>query len=221
MPWWQGLQLSPIYKEVLVGWWHLLFRDFGPYGMIFMSLSDVITVAMVMLLRDLRPYGTMFMNVRVVITVAITMMLKDFGPYGMIFMTTCVHYFRLSRHFWRAIYLWVFIFFFVVPKTVTLRDYEKFQDVVFASSGLVVSALSIVLQRPLCPYTTRHLFVKTRFVIQLLPALSQLQNEAYFNPRPRPLKITRIDFATLHTSLINQNYTHEEIKNRLNEGKAR
>jgi hypothetical protein len=35
-------------KEVLVGD-HLLLRDFGPYGIIFMNVCVVITVAMVML----------------------------------------------------------------------------------------------------------------------------------------------------------------------------
>jgi hypothetical protein len=34
---------------------HLLFRDCVPYGIIFMNLCVVITVAMVMLLRDFSP----------------------------------------------------------------------------------------------------------------------------------------------------------------------
>jgi hypothetical protein len=51
-----------------------------------------------LLLRDFWPYGIIFMNVCVVITVAILMLLRDFGPYGIIFMTMCVYYFRFSRH---------------------------------------------------------------------------------------------------------------------------
>jgi hypothetical protein len=35
---------------------HLLLRDFGPYGIIFMNVCVVITVAMVILLQDLGPY---------------------------------------------------------------------------------------------------------------------------------------------------------------------
>jgi hypothetical protein len=52
---------------------HLLFWDFGPYGII-------------------------YMNVCVVLIVAIMMLLLDFGPYGIILMTMCVYYFRFSRH---------------------------------------------------------------------------------------------------------------------------
>jgi hypothetical protein len=50
------------------------------------------------LLRDFGPYGIIFMNVFVVITVAMVMMFGDFGPHGIIFMTMCVYYFRFSRH---------------------------------------------------------------------------------------------------------------------------
>jgi hypothetical protein len=61
---------------MLVGWFigeHFLLRDFEPYGIIFMTMCVVITVAMIMLIRD-------------------------FGPYGIILMTMCVYYFRFSRH---------------------------------------------------------------------------------------------------------------------------
>jgi hypothetical protein len=64
---------------------HLLLRDSGPYGIIFMNACVVITVAMVMMLRDFGPYG-IFMNVCVCCynrchgnTV------KDFGPYMKLF----------------------------------------------------------------------------------------------------------------------------------------
>jgi uncharacterized YccA/Bax inhibitor family protein len=43
-----------------MGWFlgdYLLLRDFGPYGIIFMNVCIVITVAMVMLLRDFGPHG--------------------------------------------------------------------------------------------------------------------------------------------------------------------
>jgi hypothetical protein len=49
---------------VLVAWlvgYHLLLRDFGPCGIIFMNVCVVISVDMVMLLRDFRPYGILFM----------------------------------------------------------------------------------------------------------------------------------------------------------------
>jgi hypothetical protein len=36
---------------------HLLLMDFRPYGIIFMNVCVVITVAMVMLLRDFVPSG--------------------------------------------------------------------------------------------------------------------------------------------------------------------
>jgi uncharacterized YccA/Bax inhibitor family protein len=42
---------------------HLLLRDFGPYGLIFINVCVVITVAMVMLLRNFGPYGIIFMTV--------------------------------------------------------------------------------------------------------------------------------------------------------------
>jgi hypothetical protein len=64
---------------------HLLFRDFGTYGIIFMDVCAVITVALVMLLRDFGSYGMIFMNVCVATTVAMTM-------------TVSVYYFRFSRH---------------------------------------------------------------------------------------------------------------------------
>jgi hypothetical protein len=51
-----------ISKCRLVSWLvgdHLLLRDFGPYGIIFMI---IITVIMVMLLRDFEPYGVIFMT---------------------------------------------------------------------------------------------------------------------------------------------------------------
>jgi hypothetical protein len=35
---------------------NLLLRDFGPYGIIFMNVCVVITVAMVMMLRDIMGY---------------------------------------------------------------------------------------------------------------------------------------------------------------------
>jgi hypothetical protein len=41
---------------------HLLFRDFGPYRIIFMNVCVVITVVMIMLLRDFGPYGIIFMT---------------------------------------------------------------------------------------------------------------------------------------------------------------
>jgi uncharacterized YccA/Bax inhibitor family protein len=59
----------------------LLSRNFGPYGIIFMNLCVVITVAMVINLRDFGPYGIIFMNMCVVITVAMVILLRDFGPY--------------------------------------------------------------------------------------------------------------------------------------------
>jgi hypothetical protein len=43
-----------------------------------------------LLLRDFGPYGIKFMNVCVVITVAMVMLLRDFGPCGKIFMTMCL-----------------------------------------------------------------------------------------------------------------------------------
>jgi hypothetical protein len=65
-----------------------LFRYFGPYGIIFMTVC-VITVAVIMPLRDSVPYG-IFMNVCVILTVAMVMLLRDFGPYGILFMTMCL-----------------------------------------------------------------------------------------------------------------------------------
>jgi predicted membrane metal-binding protein len=58
---------------------HLLFTDFGPYG-IFMNVC-VLTVVTVMLVRDFGPYG-IFMNV-CVLTVVTVMLFRDFGPYGL------------------------------------------------------------------------------------------------------------------------------------------
>jgi hypothetical protein len=51
-----------------------------------------------LLLRDLGPYGIIFMNVHVVITVAMVMLLRDCGPYGIIFMSMFVYYFRFPHH---------------------------------------------------------------------------------------------------------------------------
>jgi hypothetical protein len=51
---------------VLAAWLvgeHLLSRDFGSYGIIFMNVYVVLTVAMTMLLRDSGPYGIIFMTV--------------------------------------------------------------------------------------------------------------------------------------------------------------
>jgi hypothetical protein len=48
---------------VLVAWFvgdHLLFWDFGPYGIIYMNVCVVITVVMVKLLRDFASYGIIF-----------------------------------------------------------------------------------------------------------------------------------------------------------------
>jgi hypothetical protein len=53
-------------KQVLVAWWagdYLLSGDFGLYGIIFMNVCAVITIAMVMLLRDFGPYGIIFMTI--------------------------------------------------------------------------------------------------------------------------------------------------------------
>jgi hypothetical protein len=38
-------------------------KDFGPYGIVFMNVCVVITVAMVLLLRDFGPYGITLMTV--------------------------------------------------------------------------------------------------------------------------------------------------------------
>jgi hypothetical protein len=43
-----------------------------------------------LLLSDFGPFGIIFMNMRVVITVAVVILLQDFGPYGVIFMTVCL-----------------------------------------------------------------------------------------------------------------------------------
>jgi hypothetical protein len=51
-----------------------------------------------LMLRDFGPYGIIFMNVSVVITVAIVMLLRNFKPCGIIFMIMAVYYFRFSRH---------------------------------------------------------------------------------------------------------------------------
>jgi hypothetical protein len=51
---------------MLVAWLvgdNLLLRDSGPYGIIFMNVCVVITVAMVMLLRNFGPYGKISMTV--------------------------------------------------------------------------------------------------------------------------------------------------------------
>lgn len=49
----------------LVGWllgYHLLLLDFGPYGITFMNVYIVMTVAMVMLLMYFGPYKLIFMT---------------------------------------------------------------------------------------------------------------------------------------------------------------
>jgi hypothetical protein len=51
-----------------------------------------------LVLRNFGPYGVIFMNVCVVINVAVVMLLRDSGLHGTIFMTMCVYYFRFSRH---------------------------------------------------------------------------------------------------------------------------
>jgi hypothetical protein len=48
-----------ISKSWLVGN-YLLLRDFGPYGIIFMNVCVVITVAMVMQLKGFQPYGIIY-----------------------------------------------------------------------------------------------------------------------------------------------------------------
>jgi len=42
---------------------HLLLRDFGPYGIIFMMACVGLTVAMAMLFGDFGPHGIIFMTV--------------------------------------------------------------------------------------------------------------------------------------------------------------
>lgn len=43
---------------------HLLLRNFGRYGIIFMNVCGVTTVAVVMVSRDFKPYEIILMNVR-------------------------------------------------------------------------------------------------------------------------------------------------------------
>jgi hypothetical protein len=71
-------------RQVLVGD-YLPLRDFEPYGIIFMNVCDIITVAMVILLRDFGPYGIIFMTC-------------------IFIMTMYVYHFRFSRRSWWAIY---------------------------------------------------------------------------------------------------------------------
>jgi hypothetical protein len=52
-----------------------------------MDLCLVTAVAMVMFLRNFGTYGIMFMTACVVITVTMVMLLRNFGPYGIILMT--------------------------------------------------------------------------------------------------------------------------------------
>jgi hypothetical protein len=69
-------------KQVLVTWLvgdHLPLRDFGPYGII-------------------------FINVCVVMTVATVMLLKDFWPYWIKFMAVCVYCFRFFGHSGRTVH---------------------------------------------------------------------------------------------------------------------
>jgi hypothetical protein len=42
---------------------HLVLRNFGPYGIIFMNVRFVTTVAMAMLLQDFGAHGIKFINV--------------------------------------------------------------------------------------------------------------------------------------------------------------
>jgi uncharacterized YccA/Bax inhibitor family protein len=53
---------------------HLLLRDFGPYGILFMNVCVLLLplprYGDHLLLRDFGPYGIIFMNVCLVITVA-------------------------------------------------------------------------------------------------------------------------------------------------------
>jgi hypothetical protein len=44
---------------------HLLFRNFGPYVIIFMNVCVLITVAMAMLSRDFQHYGIIFMTTHI------------------------------------------------------------------------------------------------------------------------------------------------------------
>jgi hypothetical protein len=46
---------------------------------------------MVMLLRESGRYGIIFMNVCFVITIAMAMLLRDYEPYGMISMIVCCY----------------------------------------------------------------------------------------------------------------------------------
>jgi hypothetical protein len=72
----------------------LLLRNFGPYGIIFINVCVVITIAMVMLLKDFGVYGI------------ILGLLSQNRPWGLdcedddgiIFMAMCVYYFRFSCH---------------------------------------------------------------------------------------------------------------------------
>jgi hypothetical protein len=58
---------------------HLLLRDFGPYGIIFMKVYVVITVTTVMLLRYSGPCVT-----SVYMLVGDHLPLRDFGPHGIL-----------------------------------------------------------------------------------------------------------------------------------------
>jgi hypothetical protein len=71
---------------------HLLLRDFGPYGVIFVCCYNHCHDNVV---RDFGPYGVIFVCCY---NHCHDNAVRDFGPYGVIFMTTCVHYFRFSRH---------------------------------------------------------------------------------------------------------------------------
>jgi hypothetical protein len=58
------------------------------------------------MLRDFGPYGIIFMNVCVVITVAmVNNAVEEFWAlWDSTYDYMCVYYFRISRHSWRAIY---------------------------------------------------------------------------------------------------------------------
>jgi hypothetical protein len=76
----------------------MMIWGLGYYGIIFMKICIVITVAMAMLLRGFGYYGFIYMKVCIVITIAMAMLL-GFGPYETIFMTMYVYYIRFSRRF--------------------------------------------------------------------------------------------------------------------------
>jgi hypothetical protein len=72
---------------------HLLSRDFGPSGIIFMNVRVVITVAMRNALKGF--WALCLLPCRLV---GHHLLLSDSGPYGIIFMTMCVYYFGFSHN---------------------------------------------------------------------------------------------------------------------------